>query len=217
MEGQIPCGARLVERALCDEFSVSRGVVREALAKLHAKCLVDIVAGAGATVAFLTEDKIRNVCVFREAVEAAAAAQSAHRMNREQTQSLLKCAALFDEEYDRSCHGDGEGLRRLDDRFHRLIIDGSQNEFLRNGWELTHPFLFRDMHRRPGEALQPETRLGNVAEHMEIAQAIASGNAESARALMSSHIRSSGEVLIKRMQYLVQRTEASPLLTQPSP
>src|SRR5262249_16523506 len=155
-----------VERMLAQEYSVSRTVVRDTLAKLAARCLVDLVAGAGATVAFLTEDRIRNAYVFREAVEVAAAEQSASRMNRGRARALVECGGRFGEEFDRSSRGQPNRLLELDDRFHRMIIDGSQNEFLRNGWELTLPFLFRRYFRRPGEALRPETRAGNVDEHI---------------------------------------------------
>jgi len=112
IDGTLPRGSRLVERTLCSEYLVSRNIVREALAKLRAQCLVDIVPGAGATVGFLTEDKIRDAYIFREAIESAAAEQCALRLNREQTTALVKCASFFGHAYDGSCEGTTDELTR---------------------------------------------------------------------------------------------------------
>ena len=55
VSGEIPPGTRLVERALCEEFAVSRSVVREAIVRLANSGLVSITPDAGATVSALTD------------------------------------------------------------------------------------------------------------------------------------------------------------------
>lgn len=201
LDGTLPKGTHLVERTFCEEYSVSRTVVREALLKLASRCLIEIVPDAGATVASFPASKIRDAYVFREAIESAAAEQSAVRMNREQTEALTQCASRFSREYALNCQRKPNGLFALEIQFHRSIIDGSGNEFLRNGWEIAQVCMSQALGLRPDEEPLPGMREASVDDHVGIAQAIRDGNAEAAGTLMSLHIRSGRDLLIERMKY----------------
>jgi DNA-binding GntR family transcriptional regulator len=75
-------------------------------------------------------------------------------------------------------------LARHDDRFHRLIGELAGNAQLRHAFERTHchTHLFRRRY---------STRLGTatIAEHREIAEAVAAGTPARARAAMTAHLR----------------------------
>src|SRR3954471_16312812 len=65
VSGKIPPGLRLVERALCEEFGVSRGIVRESIVRLSSYGLVETAPDAGAKVSALTDAHVIDAYLFR--------------------------------------------------------------------------------------------------------------------------------------------------------
>jgi DNA-binding GntR family transcriptional regulator len=88
MQGRLKPGARLGEAALCDQFGVSRTVVRQALRRLAEAQVVEIVPNKGATVAAPTPQETREVFVARRAIEAAIVRQVAQRLSHGDVQRL---------------------------------------------------------------------------------------------------------------------------------
>src|SRR5450830_1210311 len=71
MHGRLKPGTRLQEAALCEQFGVSRTVVRQALRRLSEVQIVDIVANKGAAVATPSPKETRDVFAARRAIEGA--------------------------------------------------------------------------------------------------------------------------------------------------
>lgn len=112
-------GARLRKTAICDTLGVSRSPVSEALARLAAEALVDIVPQAGSFVARLSMDEIREGAFLREALELQAVEMVAATATEEQLQALrrnLRHQALSLAEEDRP------EFHRLDAELHGLIL-----------------------------------------------------------------------------------------------
>lgn len=65
LAGDMPTGARIGEQELADEFSVSRGPIRDALRILEREGLVTILARRGAIVTDLKADELRDLLEIR--------------------------------------------------------------------------------------------------------------------------------------------------------
>src|SRR5918996_1234467 len=73
LDGELPAGARLRERELCEAYGVARHSLRAALRTLAADGLVRIEPHRGASVAELTADDVRWLYELRAALELEAA------------------------------------------------------------------------------------------------------------------------------------------------
>lgn len=187
VSGKIPPGRRLVERALCEEFGVSRGIVRESFVRLSNCGLVDLAPDAGAKVSALTDEHVMDAFLFREGVESIAAEQCAQRMSRQQTEQLERLAARFAAEYDAHLAGQPNQLQQLDITFHRTIVEGSGNALVRRAWDTAMLHFFRGI-RTPPQELMREAREACVDDHVAIAAAIKGGSAEEAGQKMKRHL-----------------------------
>ncbi len=199
MNGEILPGSRLVERALCAEFDVSRSVVRESIARLANSSLVDLTPDAGATVSALNEGRVVDAYLFREGIETIAAEQCALRMNREETDRLEETAQRFRIEYEARCAGQPYQLERLDLTFHRMIVAGSRNELVRRAWDTAMLHFFRGA-RIPPEQLTQESRVAIVDDHLAIAAAIKAGTAEEAGAKMKLHLQHGRTLMVDHLR-----------------
>lgn len=208
--GKLAGGTRLVERNLCEEFGVSRAVVRESLIRLAGCALVDVIPDAGATVNDVSESRIMDAYAFREAIESAAAEQCATRMNREQAEALVETAERFEAGYEAQRRGRPHGLGGLEDEFHGAIIRGSGNEFLRRGWEIARMHLYRGIQGHPDVTLSGEARVATVDDHLAIARAIRQGDAARAGRAMKEHIQRGRSLLLQRLRAPVSKPNPKP-------
>ena len=108
----------LSEARLAAEFGISRTPVREALARLARRGLVDILPQRGTRVSPLSVDRIAQSRFIREALERPLARLAAEKMTPEISALLLREIAL---QQTFAALGDDQGFLSSDDRFHALI------------------------------------------------------------------------------------------------
>ena len=200
VHGELPEGSRLVERSICQEFKVSRGIVREALLRLANSALVHLVPDTGAIVAERSPARVVDAFVFREAVETIAAEQCSARMNREQVTHLMQTAEAFRELWGLPGADRRERLIRLEETFHGAIVKGSGNEFLQRGWETALLNLYRDSNEGHDSVDDEEGRQLSVDDHIAIAAAIQQGDGARAGQTMKRHLQKARELLVKRLR-----------------
>lgn len=209
--GIIQPGDKLpTERALVDEFGVSRTVVREAVARLRADRLVAARQGAGVFVLDRPADapilpqipsridrisSIIEALELRTAVEIEAAALAATRSSPAQQMRIQEAFEEFSLAVER-----GEGAEDADFALHLSIADATNNalfrEFLESLGKRTIPrYQIRDVGVVPREYLQ---RI--LEEHRDIVEAIRALDAEAASAAMRLHLRGSID-RYKRLMY----------------
>ena len=112
-------GEILRKAEICAELGVSRSPVAEAVARLAAEALVDVIPQAGTFVARFSMAEIREGAFLREALETAAMEQVARTITEEQLVQLrrnlrLQAALLAD--------GDVAGFYLTDAQMHELIL-----------------------------------------------------------------------------------------------
>jgi GntR family transcriptional repressor for pyruvate dehydrogenase complex len=200
--GRLRPGARLpTERELCAEFSVSRAVVREAIARLKGDGYVETRQGAGAFVparpgrlsfrlaapGTAGGDDLRHVMELRLAVEVAAAELAAARRTAADLAALRAALAAMAEAIARTADGS-----EADDRFHAAIAAATGNPYLRRLVELLrHRFgTTRRPTWSPGGHRTGQPRVAQ-REHERLFAAVQAGDPRAARRAATTHLVSS--------------------------
>lgn len=198
MEGHYKEGDRLpTETALAEQFSVSRPVVREALAQLRDDGLIHARQGSGSYVqkppntALLQFAPLGSIAdmqrcfEFRAALEPRAAALAAVRRSKEDL-ALLRSAL---ETLDAAVNSGAIGTDH-DFAFHKAVAAASGNRF----FEVTLSSLEEAISsaisvNRNLSLLDPQARLALVQrEHERVFEEIEAGDADGAEAAMRLHI-----------------------------
>jgi DNA-binding GntR family transcriptional regulator len=81
LEGEIPPGARIPERELCEKLRISRTPLREALKVLAAEGLVQLLPNRGARAARLTDQDLRDLFEVCQGLEALAGELACERIS----------------------------------------------------------------------------------------------------------------------------------------
>ncbi|HMG49632.1 MAG TPA: FadR/GntR family transcriptional regulator [Inquilinus sp.] len=198
--GALPVGARLpTEQRLIEEFNVSRTVVREAIAELRAKGLVEPRQGVGVFVTptaepapgllsgdFTRLSEVLELLEFRMGVEIEAAGLAALRRSSRQEAEILLA-------HERMIAAVDSGGSAVDADFglHLAIAAATNNHF------------YSDVLTYLGQRTIPRSRLGDsaeattaylrkvIAEHARIIEAIERQDPDAARLAMRHHLTES--------------------------
>lgn len=187
-------GERLGKAAICARLGVSRSPVSEALARLAAEGLVEIVPQSGSYVARLSMDEVREGAFLREALELAAVERVAPVAD---AALLAALAGNLAEQAQAHAAGDQPRFHAADAAFHELILNATGLRRLaalsRTAW------VHVDRARR---LLLPEPgRLAaSIEEHRAIHAALAAHDAPAARAATRLHLGR----LLARLEPLAQ-------------
>ena len=175
-------GEALRKGEICEELGVSRSPVAEAISRLAAEGLVDVVPQAGTYVARFSMDEIREGAFLREAIELAAVEAVAPVISEEQLILLrrnlrVQEALVMD--------GDFPGFYTLDGEMHELILSCTGFR------KLSHVADTAWVHvNRARQLILPLP--GRVAEtleeHKAILAALEARDPEAARQAMRAHL-----------------------------
>lgn len=180
LEHTIPPATKVNIHHLSQEFGVSPTPVREALRLLQGDNLLVATSNKGyATTEILDLNGVRNLFEFRLLIEPWAARSAA-------TNRLNNPAQILDDELEHFNAG-GESLQQAlishDSRFHRAILDSTDNQTVIQAFEQSHCHLH--LFRMYGQNWDWQS---TIAEHEAIARAIRSARPEEAEALMRHHL-----------------------------
>ena len=121
-----PAGATVTVGALAQEIGLSRTPVREALLRLEAEGLVQMVAGQGAVVSSFSAQEVEDVLEARVLVENFTAAKSFTNRSK----FLDELVEIHEESKRRRRARDTAGFTEADRLFHETIVDGAGNTVL---------------------------------------------------------------------------------------
>ncbi len=187
------------ELELCEQFGVSRTVIREALRGLHARGLIDIQKGKGMFVRELSgqsaADPLRlylrmnfersyvmDIVHARQILEPAVVALASKNRSQDDIARMAHDIELL-----KTCADDFTELSRIDTQFHVDIAKASGNALM--------PLLLEPIHRLIPEikstvyATVQEARDSAVLWHQKILDEIVRSDSESARRAMVEHLR----------------------------
>lgn len=182
VEGRYNTGDYLVEAKLAEELDVSRTPIREALKQLELEDLVVSIPNRGVLVQGISKQDIEDIFAIRHLLEGQAAYWAAQRIDKAYMNKLSEIITLM-EMYTQK--GDAENLARLDSEFHEVIFTASKSRMLKHILTSLHQNV---QQARRSSLTDPARSQKSLAEHKAIMDAISSGQAEDAKALMESHI-----------------------------
>jgi DNA-binding GntR family transcriptional regulator len=169
------------EQALMDELQVGRTPIREALQHLAAENLVSIVPRRGIFVADISLTDLQKVFEMRMVLEGFCARLTAQRATEDQ---IADMEAVI-QELEATSSNDGTALMAIDEKFHELLYEAADNEFLADTLRRLHALSFRIWHL-------VLDRLGSVRgameQHIGVIQAVKARDEERAEALLKQHI-----------------------------
>jgi GntR family transcriptional regulator, transcriptional repressor for pyruvate dehydrogenase complex len=216
-EGKITAGQRLpAERELCDQFGVSRTVIREAINILVAKGLLISQSGSGTYVQEIGQDNIRDALSLffqiqndeeminyafelRSTLEVQIARIAAQR----RTDKNLEELEVITERMGAKT-GNPKEFSSLDIQFHLALTKATQNPF----FEMFLDPYFHNIEKLIDKSnLVPGRAAKTTDSHRLILDAVRAGNGDSAAHAMQDHLNSFRDISLLSFGRGTQKTE----------
>jgi DNA-binding GntR family transcriptional regulator len=197
--GELAPGTPLSELSLVARTGASRTPVREALRRLAAEGLVDLVPRQGARVSRVSARSIRDLFEFRSLLEPAAVRQATEaaaaepELHREFAGMREAFARILDRPPSTAR---SRSFYELADRFDWTVIRATRNEHLRRTIAELRPHTAR---LRNLSHLDPRRVEISVAEHLAVCDALLAGDADSAAAALAGHLERSLETIFRNL------------------
>lgn len=215
--GSIPVGSRLRQEALAEEFDVSRTPVREALRKLQATGIVELLPNRGAVVRGPSARDIREAYEVRAELEGLAAELAAGLISDRDLRRLRDAEELFRRSVTSLVErrrrtepnwSDASSWVQANDLFHQAIQDAAANRRLAATIADLHRSFPRDL---TWGAIAGNSRLleENVAQHAAILAAIEDRDPAEARRRMVEHVHSAGELVMRHFEQAAAESAAA--------
>ncbi|MEW2506129.1 GntR family transcriptional regulator [Amycolatopsis sp. NPDC047767] len=193
LKGEFLAGARLGEVELAVRLGVSRTPVREALTRLAAEGLVEIVPNRGARVSRWTVAELEGVFELRTLLEPQLTALAVPHATEADLAALDELAARMVEV---GCPGPGQDLDALvpmNRDFHAKLVELARHPALAGALAsaIHAPIVLRNFHTYDEQSLRR-----SLAHHVEIVAALRAGDSDWARATMTAHIRNARAAML---------------------
>ena len=182
LDGELPPGARLSERALGERLGVSRTPLREALRMLASEGLVRHEPNRGAVVAPLDRADIEATFELLAALEGLAGELAAKRID---TAQLAEIKALHFEMRAHHARGDRAAYFRANQDIHRHIAAAANNPVLVETFERLNARVKRV---RYAANLTQERWAKAVEEHERMIAALDARDGAALRAILEAHL-----------------------------
>ena len=183
-------GEILDKGAICERLGVSRFPVSEALARLQAEGLVEILPQRGTRVSRVKVGDVVEYMLIRKALESEAVRAL---VARKPEGVLDRLEANLAEQAKAARKSDRETFHKYDVEFHDILFTAMRFDRIRTMIEQARA----NLDRARLLILDPRRLTVTHAEHKAIADAIGSGDADRAAAAMRNHLdKVTGELLI---------------------
>jgi DNA-binding GntR family transcriptional regulator len=127
LDGEIPPGARIPERDLCERLQISRTPLREALKVLAAEGLVQLLPNRGSRAAKLTDKDMRDLFEVCQGLEALAGELACERISDSEIAEIATAHAAMVQHYR---DGDLIQYYRCNRAIHEAIVGAAGNPVL---------------------------------------------------------------------------------------
>ncbi len=192
LENGLSVGRQYMEQEVAELLDMSRTPTREALIRLANEGLVEIRPRHGMRIKPVSRDDMREIYEVLTALESQAAALAAQRgLSDPEVEALRQAVADMDTAL---AADDREAWAEADERFHRLLVDYSNNQRL----VATVATCIDQSHRVRMMTLRMRPKpVDSNQDHRAVVEAIARGDADTARRVHRTHREKSGSMLIE--------------------
>jgi DNA-binding GntR family transcriptional regulator len=188
VDGRLAPGSRVPERELCEQLSVSRTPLREALKVLAAEGLIELLPNRGARVRRFTETDIRNLFDIAAGLEFLAGRLACETMDKE---AIAEIEQLHYTMYSHYVRKELSEYFKLNQAIHEFIVRASKNALLLSYYTTINAQI---RYIRFSANLANGDRWSNaMREHEAMIDAIRRRAGEELGLLMFDHIRSKCE------------------------
>jgi len=202
VEGNIPDGARISERQLCEMLKVSRTPLREALKVLAAEGLVELLPNRGARVRPLSAEDIRELFDLMGGLEGLAGRLACEQISDEE---IGKIEQLHHDMYGFYMRREMQGYFRMNQLIHHAIVEAAGNSALRTTYESLAGRI-RRVRFSANFAHQRERWSEAMREHEVILEALRRRAAGELSDILFQHLRNKG---VAAISYLTEPDAAT--------
>ncbi len=182
LDNVYPAGYRALEREFADDLGLSRTPVREALLKLEAEGLIELIPRHGARVLPVSAGDMAEIYQVLGALESMAAEIVTRR--KPSAQALAPLSSASRDMAAALKLNDLDAWARADERFHRSLLDLADNKVLTQTvqllWDRAHRARMVTLRLRP-------LPINSTREHNAIVDAIKAGDPGVVGALYRAH------------------------------
>lgn len=187
--GVLAPGDRLKERDLAEETGISRVPIREAMRILASEGFVTLNPRRGAVVARLEPEDLDEIYEVREALEVLESALAARNATPDEVVQLMSHVEAAERALT---DGDRPAADRANLAFHAQLVQMAHNEVLARTLE--------PLQNRLNWLLRLNTDPRQLCvEHRSLAEAIAAGDADTARRLAITHVATSKKIALQQL------------------
>ncbi|HZP79579.1 MAG TPA: GntR family transcriptional regulator [Pseudolabrys sp.] len=191
LEGDIPPGARVPERELCEKLAISRTPLREALKVLAADGLVLLLPNRGARAAKLTAQDVHDLFEVCQGLEALAGELACERISDEQVTQIGELHAAMARHYRA---GDLSHYYRCNRAIHEAIVAAACNSVLSSLYESVTARIRRARYVTP---MTPERWAMALQEHEAILNALQRRDGIGLAHILRAHLRHKREEVVQ--------------------
>jgi DNA-binding GntR family transcriptional regulator len=194
VEGDIPPGAKLNERALCEALRISRTPLREAIKMLAAEGLVELLPNRGSVAVQLDEEDVRHTFEVMAGLEALSGQLAAERIGDAE---VAEIEAMHFEMLAAYTRRDLSTYYRLNAAIHRAINVAAGNPVLTSTYNQVNARLqaLRFRSNQDGEKWQRA-----VAEHEAMVAALKARAGATLARVLTQHLHHKRDVVIEQMR-----------------
>lgn len=169
------------EQSLMDELELGRTPIREALQRLDSENLVNVVPRRGTFVTDVSLTDLQKIFELRIVLEGFCARLAARRITLSQIDQMKSIL----EDLDKVESGDYRRLISIDDRFHAMLYQAADNEFLSDVLNRLYDLSLRLWYLVLNHLDDVQE---SIEQHRAVARALQSGDGERAEELIKQHV-----------------------------
>ncbi len=189
-EGQLPAGARLNERVLCEQLRVSRTPLREAFKRLAAERLIELTPNRGARVLALSRADVEELFELMGALEGLSGELAAQRRTDEE---LAEIRALHYEMLAAHARRDLPAYYELNHRIHDALNRCARNAALTETYDSVNTRIQHLRFRSNFDAVKWAVA---VREHQAMLDALDARDGTRLRGVLEQHLRTKRDAVL---------------------
>jgi DNA-binding GntR family transcriptional regulator len=184
VQGEFAANQRLIEADLAEQFGTSRGSVRNALLQLTSEGIVERLPNRGARVRAVSLAEAIEIAEVRMALEGLCAAKAARRLTDDDRDRLRDLGTAMQQAV---ASGDLLGYSESNTELHALIREFSGQATAR---AVLERLRWQNVRHQFRLAMQPGRPAVSLLQHLEIIDALCSGDPEAAELTVRRHLQS---------------------------